>query len=395
MNLTNRLRVLTMGLWGPILAYVSGIGLIVFLLGFQLGRLVPGLSVPEANLLTQSQGLHMIVHNPINLPFKLLEFGLLRRHHATPPYLRLISASFAFVIVCLFYYTLRRWYAQRTAVLGTILFVSSSWFLHFARLATPDILYTSLVAAMAYGTWLGTTKKSSLAMFVGALLGSLMLYVPGLIWVVVIAGVWQYRAIFDHYKRHTLASFFSMILVVALLLPLLYGLILHPVLIRTLLGLQSSGIPHPLVIFKNIAWIPVQLLYRANANPVVWLGTLPLLDIFASAMLLLGIYTHYFLRRLDRARMLVGSVIICSILFGFGQVNLIILMPFVYMLITTGLALLLRQWFTVFPRNPLARVVGTSLLSLAVLLAAFYHINQYFIAWPNAPSTKQVFQIKQ
>jgi hypothetical protein len=28
---------------------------------------------------------------------------------------------------------------------------------------------------------------------------------------------------------------------------------------------------------------------------------------------------------------------------------------------------------------------------LAVLVAVFYHVNHYFIAWPNAPAVRQTY----
>jgi hypothetical protein len=56
-------------------------------------------------------------------------------------------------------------------------------------------------------------------------------------------------------------------------------------------------------------------------------------------------------------------------------------------------ALLLQQWFTVFPRNPLARLIGVLMVSLLVVLSAYYNTRHYFVAWPKNSQTEQVFGI--
>jgi len=396
MSASKRLRLYFIRAREPLVAYVFGLAAILGLLFFRLGSLVPGMSSSEAANLTQSQTIHQLINNPLNLPYKLVDFALVSWHHGSVFALRSVSVVFALCMIYLFYFCLHRWYAVRTAVLGTALFASSSWLLHYARLAQPDILYTSLMAALAYGVWLRQTKRNSLVIVVGGILAAFLIYIPGLVWLVILGGWWQRKALLKHYKHHTLSGLVVIATTTALLVPLIYGLALHPRLIRGLFGVQTFGIPKPLAIVQHIWNIPFQLFIRANYNPTVWLGRLPLLDIFAVVMLVLGAYAYYFLRQLDRARVLLGIIVVSLVLLGLhGGVNPLILMPFLYILVTAGIALLLQQWFTVFPLNPLARLLGTLLISITVILAVFYHVNHYFIAWPNNPATKQAFDIRQ
>jgi hypothetical protein len=67
-------------------------------------------------------------------------------------------------------------------------------------------------------------------------------------------------------------------------------------------------------------------------------------------------------------------------------------MPFIFIMVAGGMALMLQQWFTVFPYNPVAKTLGAILMTLAVLVTSYYTITQYYIAWPNAPETKTVYQ---
>jgi hypothetical protein len=393
MNDSKSLRLFFIRYRESLLLFLLSTASLIGLLFFRLGSLVPGLSTDEAKSLAASTSFRLLINNPLYLPYKIVIYGLFRLHHTNIFMLRSISALFVLIMVYLFYYTLRQWYTQRTAILGTALFATSSWLLHYARLAQPDILYISFVAALAYGTWLQHTKRDSLAIIVGCLLSVFLVYIPGLIWLVVLGGWWQRKSILEHYKRHTVSGLTGITSAMALLLPLIYGLAQHPRLIRQLLGLQQTGSPKLVTVFHRIAVLPYHLFVHADVRPAIWLGNLPLLDIFALVMLVLGIYAFYFMKRLDRSKLLVGIIIVSLILIGLGVVNSIILLPVAYILVTSGIGLLLQQWFTVFPRNPLAGLIGTTLISLSVLMAVYYQINHYYIAWPSDPDTKRVFVI--
>ena len=65
-----------------------------------------------------------------------------------------------------------------------------------------------------------------------------------------------------------------------------------------------------------------------------------------------------------------------------------------FLIAAGGVALMLQQWFTVFPYNPFARTVGLVLLLFALGTTSFYSLNQYFVAWPHTPETKQTFQYR-
>ena len=77
-----------------------------------------------------------------------------------------------------------------------------------------------------------------------------------------------------------------------------------------------------------------------------------------------------------------------------SSMDTVILLPFVYIGIITGIVELINQWFTYFPRNPLARNIGISLLVFSITLTSAYHLESYFVAWPNDPDTKTVYVVK-
>jgi hypothetical protein len=91
----------------------------------------------------------------------------------------------------------------------------------------------------------------------------------------------------------------------------------------------------------------------------------------------------------------VAGIIILSLILTVlnGWLAMTIALPMFFVLVSAGLALFLQQWFTVFPRNPLARTVGITVVSFVVVLAGYYNLRHYFVAWPRNPDTRQVFNL--
>lgn len=173
--------------------------------------------------------------------------------------------------------------------------------------------------------------------------------------------------------------------------PLIYGLVTHPELLTTWLGFPAQ-FPSPDQYLKNLLNVPFQLLIHGPRNPLLWLGTAPVLDIFAGILALMGAYNYYLQRKLDRSRMFVAIIAVGAALIAFGGLtSLTLIVPFVYLLVASGITLLLQQWFTVFPRNPLAKWAAVSMITIAVGLTIFYQLSSYFIAWPQAAPTKAIF----
>ena len=134
--------------------------------------------------------------------------------------------------------------------------------------------------------------------------------------------------------------------------------------------------------------------FRSAPFPELHLGRLPMLDIFSAAMFALGIY--YFAVRIKTRRSIIlfSSMVLLFILVPLSplyQLSATILMSFVFLCVISGIVELLNQWFAYFPRNPWARNFGVAMIVVAIGFASFYHLERYFIAWPNTPETKSVY----
>ena len=142
--------------------------------------------------------------------------------------------------------------------------------------------------------------------------------------------------------------------------------------------------------------IPAAFLYSSSISPSYNLGSLPLLDAFSGTMLLLGLYSYRKKIRLERTIIYIVAFL-CSVglaVVNTNQLYLFLCLPFLYLLIGEGMSFMLTEWRSVFPRNPIARFVGTVLMSIAVIAACGYHLNRYFLAWMQAPETRAVYAKK-
>jgi hypothetical protein len=308
--------------------------------------------------------------------------------------MRAVSVLFALVIIICFYLLIDSWHTRRIAILATILFASSSWFLHLARSATPEIMFTLMPVLLVAAMWLKSRQSGWLALLAITIVAATLMYIPGFIWFILLTLLWQNKQIRAELRRsppHIVTI--CLLVIIILLAPLIYGLIRDPVFIKQLAGIPAS-LPSFETFGRNLLNIPKQLLWHGPADSNRWLPGTPLLDIVTAGALLFGIYAYSFRLGLDRTRLLLGYGIVSCLLIGLGGgVTIAILLPVIYIIVAAGITLLLQQWFTVFPRNPFARSIGIIFVCAAVAASSLYNINHYFVAWQHAPETKQTFNI--
>ena len=366
------------------------------LLGIHLGGLTNGISKREVLLNQQASSLPTILHDPVGLPLTLLQWvvGILPFHGDT--WLRVPSAILALVTLFCLTYIMRRWYGPRTAFFGFVLFATSAWFLHVGRLATTDILYLGAVPVLLFShLLLHNNLKSRRAAYVWLICNISLLYIPGVVWFVLLNAWWQRSDIKE--VLGSLKSWLARVGLVAtgilFLAPLLYGLLMGS---AKTIGLELLGLPTavPSLSMVGGAFRDAVLFVaiRGNAPSDIWLNHLPILDAFVTVLFLAGVYFYGSHWRASRARLLASFLILGVLLVvGGGLTTISILVPLLYLIAAAGIAYLLHQWLVVFPRNPLARGFGIGLLSIVVLASCLYGLRQYFVAWVHHPETQSSF----
>ena len=378
--------------YGLILAqYLAAAFIAVGVLTFKLVELLPGISARELTALNNSQSLSTIRSNPIEMPYKVLLWVSQKISPNNILSARLISIIIGLSILVVFFFIVRYWFGFWVGILSTLMLLTSSWFLGLSRQATPDILQLYTVALIGYGLWLRSEKYQHVALIVGVVLAGLSVYIPGLIWLVIFGAIHQRKHIQTNVSDARWITPVGLLLLVVLIVPLAWGIINDQQLLRTSLGLPST-FKDLVSVPRNIAVIPYRLLWSGPPDGSFWLTRTPLLDYMTATFAILGLFSFFDNRKLDRSKITISSLVFTTLLVGFtSSMTLGYILPIVYLLAAAGLAFMIHQWLIVFPKNPFARSLMVILIALAVISVGYYQLRHYFLAWPRNPITRQYF----
>ncbi|MEK7603253.1 MAG: hypothetical protein AAB459_03350 [Patescibacteria group bacterium] len=361
------------------------------LFGFRLRSLSPGVSPKEQEIVSKQHSLSMIMSNPVYAPYNSSQLILQKVNKRSVFVNRFASALVVSSTVIAFFILLIHIATKRIAVFGTLLFASSSFTLHFGRSGTTDMLPFVFVLFLAGCAHLAYGKKLHKTVLAGVLLCfGLLIYVPGLLWLLVPLLIWQYRRILSVLQEQPLWFMLGFVSVAVIsVLPLVWGTITNPSSLLELL-LIPEQLPSIKSFFNGFG-LPFQhLFFKRQINPSYWLNPTPILDATLTILCMLGLYVISFQKKLDRFWFLVVSFIIVSVFSGLGS---IVLMPvfvvLIYVVITLGLALIMQQWQTVFPKNPFIKSITLSLSLALVVGSVGFQTTRYFRAWANSPATKK------
>lgn len=273
------------------------------------------------------------------------------------------------------------------------MFATSTLFLQATRHAEANVMLLMLFILVAIGAFIRFGKKPEVGWIAASIAIGLSLYVPAIIYFVIAGAAWQFRHVRRSFEdlpsKYIIicAAIFSI-----LATPLVVSLIREPSLYKQFLGIPEVW-PTWMEAGRSAARAFLSLFVYSQPDPVRWLGRQPILSVFGTAMFIYGISKLIKGFRLDRFLAILGIILLTFIWIAIGgnQQAIIMVLPFIYLIIGFGLENLLGKWFSVFPRNPIARSVGMGLMLIAAALAVNFQLQRYFRAWPNAPATKQAY----
>lgn len=369
---------------------------------FRIGTLLPGYN--EAEIVTQqtSRNLHLIWNSPDYAPYKLImwlghQVGLHSVLNA-----RILSAGFGLLAVGLFFYVVQAWFSTRITIVATILFASSSALLHAARFGAPLILQMSALVLFAIVLFYQTHRDELpewaqvASRYVLAVLLLSSLYVPGTIWFLLLGAALLHRKIVAVVRSQSALTLVLLtLLTLVLLAPLFYIGWQNQTFALRMLGLPAV-MPSVTAIGQNFAELVSQLFWRSGIQPAISLIGAPLYGVISVALIFLGFASQLQKPRLHTNYFLLFSLPIAVLLASLGgPVTYVMVVPLLALFMAGGLFYLLDQWLRVFPRNPIAKVVGVSLLAILIGFSIFYQTRAYFVAWPNASETRAVYTLPQ
>lgn len=379
--------------WQQILFYTVSIGGLFVLSFYNLESITSSkLSLPELTFLQNSTSLSGILANPLFAPLKLLEYIVIQLGSNSIYLFRAVPALFGVITVIIFYKLARYWFSPLLAWVGSALMSLSVLYLQHSRIVLPDILFSLSLIALLWTAWLThRTKHPNLSLVLFFLSVAFSFYIPGMVWFTLLALVIQRHHLIKGLKKIQLPYIVAGILIMLLVItPLLRSLLLNPELVKQWLAIPA------VIDIKQIAlnalYVPLSLTVQSQANPIVNLGRLPYIDLLTLGLAALGSYAFVLRFNLLRTRILVVGTLISWLLISLGETSIILLMPIIYLLATGGLMFLLQQWYSVFPKNPIARTAGLVLLISLVSISGLYNITRYFVAWQHNPDTAATFQ---
>lgn len=386
----------------PVFTVIAGGVGITLLMVFRLVSITNGQAAPaEVQTINLASGsFRALAQNHIlDAPY-LVPAGLVFRLTHSLFYTRLVSVAFGLLAVALVYYIVHKWHGYKVAALATLLFGCSSLLLHAARVVDPRILEPlvglGLLALSAYSSRQQGSKQL-LAWLIGA---ALMLYVGGAIWLVLLVVSLQWQRLV-HCWRHSQPMLKAAGLTAFLLLvsPLVYYLVhsSHTVGLTAVwrwLGIATTEGQSFVASFAHtMVSVPTQLFWHGSASrdPEFWLGSLPAFGIATVVLIALGLYVYG--ARLRDWRWRTNLLLMAAgwLVIGLGLLHVLLLTPLLYLVAATGIAYLLHEWYSVFPRNPLARSGALILITVLVGLGALYGVRQYFVAWSHNVRTHTTF----
>lgn len=378
-------------------ALISALGvlIVVALMTWRLTTLTPGLSEVEVNTYNSASSVSAIVNNMVNAPYKSAVFvstSILDNTFG----LRIVGALVGSLAIIIFYLLARQIFGRYVALATTAMFAGSSMLLGMSRSANNYVMLLSLLAIIACGFYIRFGKRSDIGWVVTATVLGLSLYVPGMIIFILAAAFWQFGTAKKTFERLQTPFIIASSVVFGLLcVPIFISLFSDPSLWRQYLGLPTELAP-VVEMLKYMGSVVTSLFIYSPQDVRFWLGRQPILDVFATAMFIFGTYNIIKNHKLDRLWTIAGIFILGIVWIGVttNHYGILLLLPFVYLVIGTGLQSLIDQWFSVFPKNPIARYTGAALVLIAIVASVNFQLHRYFVAWPNNDATKEAFSLQ-
>lgn len=376
---------------------VAAAVLLFGLYGWRLGSLTP-YSGEEVAAKGASATLDALIQNPVNLPHKLLQFGAQQLGLDGPLSLRAVSVVFALLLLGCFFVVVKWWFDRRVALLSSVALAASPMLVIAARSATPRIMLAGgLMVCVAVYLWVLAAERTLLAALLCLTVATaLAAYIPGMIWVLATGIIFFLPRLLSIAARlYKLLPYGLVLLWLTLISPIAWSSYRNPDLLNELLLIPPVLLPLGEAV-AEIIWTGLGLVWRTRDNLPSTLGTLPVLGIFPLVMAVFGIasiFSQYRRRRSYVLVALVGIVIVVSGLREQFELILIIL-PLLYIFVAAGIQLLLKEWFTIFPRNPFARALALMLFGLTLGVHLLYGARYSLLAWPQAPETRQQFMLE-
>lgn len=387
--------------WRYFIAYCSLAVFYFSLIAMTFWYAPAGLRQAEVDQVSQLRFATMLSgESIIELPYNLLQATSLKLFGLSWLGIKLPSLLIGSITVSGFFWLILRWINLKTALISTILAISTSQFMIIIQDGTPGIMFifwqvmlmillTQLSRYTPDAQQLKSTKKPARLALILPLLGiviGLSLYTPMMIFLpALLLGL-----LFYHPKPRLFAKQFSLRLLMPgivgfglIISPLILQIITKPTLLKSIISLQAAPTNplQPLIdifdFWTNTPHFLVQPVFSLGALILALIGGISLAQQYFSV----------------RSTAVFFLMIINLLLSGLlAHSSAITLWLPVAMLIAYGIHSLTVSWMTIFPVNPYPRFFGSFTLSLMTIVLCLASVDSLFKKYAYAPNLAQNFK---
>ena len=378
--------------------YILGYTLIGLLLAGLLvfvGVYLPGgLSGVEMNAVVRSAALSFDDLGTLavpNLPYYALQSFILNTFGITIFTIKLPSLILALLSAVGFILLLRRWFKPNIAVLTSLIAITTGQFLFIAQQGAPGILYVFWpVVLLLLGTQITRGKKFRLLWKVlFAITAALSLYTPLSVYPLIAIAL---ATVLHPHLRNAVRKLSKvrltavLIIFLAVLAPLVYGIIINPQLGLTLLGVPSTFPPdfgaNAMTVLKQYFafWLPGT---TALMTPVFGLGSV--------ILILLGTYRVIRTRETTRSYLIIIWIVCLAPVLLFNPAFTSVTFVPSMLLLAAGLTSLIGYWYRLFLLNPYARITGLIPIVILVFALSVSGLARYVYGYHYSPNQASLF----
>ena len=368
---------------------------------WDLGNLPAGLSAPEAAGGITALGLihnlssirQLLIHSPGPAMFSLLQAAFIKVLGNSAWALRLPSALIGTIAVYVTYLWASAWFDRKVGLVTALFAAVTPWTVAISRLGiaggamvimVPGVLWLLTKAARSKSKYWQIGTGLALAACACSITG--LWFLAGLI-IIAVPVVLSYRS-----NPKTSAN---LLLISGILLvmgaPLLFVRFHHANLGANLKSLSLHRIVEQAPVVVNMFNLHGDNDFHFNISGA------PELNLFVSLMFVIGLLVccirlskaHY--RSLLILFVALTAPIIIQTTGTPNSLGLVAAAPVAMILAALGIDYMLNLWYSTFPINSAARVVGTAPIVLLILICVYQGYNQYFVAWAKSPEAHDAY----
>ncbi|MBL8159608.1 glycosyltransferase family 39 protein [Candidatus Saccharibacteria bacterium] len=368
------------------------IGFGVAMTSWQLGSVPPGFNREEIGSAIAAGSLSIDSASFVNVPYYLLQKASLGVFGPSALGIRLPSIILAMLMAAAVFVLLRQWFGQNTAVVGTILTVTASQFLMESRAGNPDIVYSLWTAALlATAALVNRQRKGQQFWFwLFCLVAGLSLYTPFFAIILIVMGIGmalsrQSRGLLEEVGQGTLTL--GGLTFAAVIAPLVYGIYKHPQQAFELIG--ATQLASAAQTQEHLHFL-LQSLFSLVPNDERLL--IPALSLPGLLLALYGLYKSF--RHFGNIRYAITVLLlgVSLVLFIFvPDAPFALLFVPIKLLVIFGLHAFISNWYSLFPRNPYARIMALFPLALLLMVMVQFHYTRYFHGLARAEQVRLAY----